>query len=288
MIRCSRIKTRNFEMRFAKNAHRQICRAPRGMNDSSVIPLLSSGEWSVQLALLPPVLLLIALNLPPFPGRSAFCIPILSSAFVCLFYTKVDDLGLDFALNSGYIYLAFLSIDLLALRNGNAEDIRKVGQRTARTGISKFRWSVGLICTMRGSGWSSRNKNTPKSSTLSRKLFLMSRLVRSGLAYIVVDVCTRYLEFQPYFKLEMVLSDVAFGRRLVNQSFAVMTGTAGVILVYSIQSVVGVALHLWSVDEAPDLFGSISHSRTIAGFWSKTWYALARSLPTVVLSYSAS
>lgn len=229
------------------------------------------------LALLPMLCLVVALNQPPSSTatrRGLYFLPIIAaSALVPPLMLTTSDVAGDFGFASAMFYLLLTSFDRLLFSNAPKSMCRlhqKVAVKDMGRGESLW-WSVGLITTMRGSGWTWRSRNTPASSTLSRPLFLAHRMLRATLCYLIVDVASRYVERRPYFRQLVRLDQVDLSERFVNQVAVCVVGAAVLSLEYDIISAAGVAVRLWSIEECPDLFGAISHATSVRGFWNKTW-----------------
>lgn len=107
----------------------------------------------------------------------------------------------------------------------------------------------------------------------SKLRFLLSQLLTTTLIFISVDVLYNYfIPTQPYLT----------GQGPFPSSFAgvVLTGLwganmvfQGVMLMFPLVNIFCVGSGLLEVEHCqPALFGSVAHSYTLRGYWSKTWY----------------
>lgn len=269
--------------------------------------LLKIPELSTRLNLpkLTPILpLIISIHLylsSPSKNLNFLLIPILFyySIISPIIYTTGNSGG-DFGLGSQGIYTFFNIIDKLLLSNLEKDFLRNEDKivPTAWT-IERFKWSLKLYATMRASGWKWEVKNTPKiihsstntskssstttstNSTTSRFQFCIRRFLSAITLYLFMDLLSNsYMKSRPYFRRQISFKEVPILERYFNMLCGGLAGWTALSLLYELVVIISVSSTFWSIEECPPLFGRISDSYLIAGFWSKTW--LVFSLPIFV------
>lgn len=239
------------------------------------LPDLSSRPpFPIAAYLLPTFLLLVALVLPATSPRSAFILPIILLALIPPLHYSTRNIGGDFGFASSAIYLVMLAADRLIFSQVEEEMIPTGGSKVKdQIGWDKLIWSVGVLSTMRGPGWNWRVKGTPSSSKRSRLMFTITRLLRAVLLYLLIDILSTIMESRPYFQRLVPLRKVgSISQIFINSALSALIGAAALGLLYDLVCVLGVTLRIYSVEECPNLFGSLSHANTLKGFWGKCWY----------------
>lgn len=262
---------------------------------SSLVPSLAAREPLPPIyAALPPVLsILLFLSDSSSHLFHAVLVPplLLSALYPPLAYTT-GNVGADFGLGTQGIFVALMVLDKLVLskrtdfrRNGDGQSIPKAWS------LMRLDWAIKLYASMRGVGWNWEVNNVPKSnSRMSRIYFCGSRMCRAIIYYLAMDTLSAgYMQTRPYFHREISFDDLPFVERFANMLASGLAGYLALALLYSLVSVFSVASFAYSPEGCPDLFGPLSASSSLAGFWGKTWHqSLRRNLsqPGVVLASS--
>ncbi|KAL3486514.1 membrane bound O-acyl transferase family-domain-containing protein [Aspergillus germanicus] len=167
-----------------------------------------------------------------------------------------------------------------------------------------FRRTIYIATSIRGIGTSYEVKNIAhgKETSESRFNFLIRNMGIIAAKYLVLDIMlykpltqedsnryfyegSEYLFFRPKDIPSATIQDVA--KNLAIALFACgPTGPWYIELQYRVVSVVSVALGLSTPDQWPELFGSITETYTLRGFWGKYWHQLFRWPMTSISSYT--
>lgn len=235
---------------------------------------MSRTELPLPIACAPTALLLLALLLPPFPGRRLVFLPIaILTIYTPLRFTTGSPGG-DFGLAT-QVYLIALAWDRLTSNEG---EFRRRGRKEKGMGakrsnggvVPRLGWALQLMGSMRGADWSWEVKNTPSATIRNRIPFLLDRSVRILLDYLALDVLSTYfMHSHRYFTRQITFDQLRLHEKALCSLAGAVAGATAISLLYSVVCFVGVASFVYSPAECPDLFGPLEP--TLAGFWGKTW-----------------
>lgn len=256
---------------------------------SSLIPSLAARNPLPPIyAALPPILsILLFLSDSSSHLFQAVLVPplLLSALYPPLAYTT-GNVGADFGLGTQGIFVALMVLDKLVLskrtdfrRNGDGRSIPKAWS------LKRLDWAIKLYASMRGVGWNWEVNNVPKRlGRMSRIYFCGSRACKAIVCYLAMDLLSAgYMQKQPYFHREISFDDLPLVERSMNMLASGCAGFLALALLYSLVSVLSVASFVYAPEDCPDLFGPLSASTSLGGFWGKTWY---EELSTFLLASS--
>lgn len=133
----------------------------------------------------------------------------------------------------------------------------------------RIKWAAALCFTMRGAGWNWRVRGTPLSTEYaSRGAFVLHTLVRILVECLVLEAITIIFA-------RVGLTNTVYGPFIILHAMVVYLGMS---IPYEMGNVVWVATGIGSVEECPPLFGSLQYSRSLRGFWGKTWHQSFRQV----------
>ncbi|KAL8293380.1 hypothetical protein RQP46_000081 [Phenoliferia psychrophenolica] len=231
-----------------------------------------------------PTIILLLLSISP-PSRLltlALLPPLLWSALYVPLAFTTGNVGGDFGLGSQGIFYFLTWLDRFVI----TPDYERVFLRGSE-GRPQKAWTLGrvwyatkLCVSMRGAGWRWEVRNTPPGPRETRWGFIKSRVGRAASLYLVVDALSTYQQRQPYFHRQIPFSALSSGDRLLCGASAALIGGAAIGLLYNLVVVVCVSSRLWTPEECPDLFGPVSESTTLSGFWGRTWHQSFRRVFT--------
>lgn len=227
-----------------------------------------------------PIPLLVVLSL--LAPRSRLCVLavvvpfVFSLLYVSLAYTTGDP-NQDFGIAQQNMGLVLTCLDRFFLSNPN--DFCREGEtRPPQDFIPRAAWAAKLAVTMRGCAW---NWDVTPHLTRAVKDKTRGRFIRRHLGlivgfYLAMDTLSAWMQLQPYFLRQAPYDSLSFGQRIAYGAAGGVAGALAISLLYSFVCVLAVGSGIWSMQECPNLFGSVGDATTVARFWGRTWYAVVR------------
>ncbi|GAA5960846.1 hypothetical protein JCM3765_000839 [Sporobolomyces pararoseus] len=233
--------------------------------------------------LISPLILISLLLSPPSRLLNSTLLPlfIFSALFTSLWYTTGSAPD-DYGRASLQFTLVLRAIDAFLLSTPSFElafKRSKKDQVLEPWTLKRLGWTVKWIATMRGAGWvwqivpekSSAGGGNAKTK-MTRWQYLRSRFKKLSLTYLTLDATSTYMQSRPYFHRAVSFSNLSRTESLVNSIAACASAALALNTSYQILCLVCVSSRLWAPEECIDLFGDWRDSKSLAGFWGKTWH----------------
>jgi hypothetical protein len=207
---------------------------------------------------------------PNPPCNWIFFIPIFILCLYSVFFCASDSATSDYAFIQIFVYVIPIASDYILLRNRQPE-LRKIGQKkttSEMTFTERLVWAASLIATPRGIGWAHEpTVHLPPRPRASRRTFLASQLLWILFYFILFGASLTHGQGNPCFRVGGP-SFAAFGwwwRTTVwvyiVSVYSTMSG------LYTIASIVSVAIGLYEPRDWPHLFGSPLDAYTVRKCW---------------------
>ena len=209
----------------------------------------------------------------PSPERKLFMIPIAGLTYYSLFHTNifVDSIFTSVGLSSRFI-TTFMHATASVLLSEPQKEVRIVGDKrviSERPLRERLWWAWKYWANPRGVGWThevSGGRIAPKPQTKSRLLFIAQQMGRAMITYLVFDTIGLITSYSPY--AHPVVPEVTGWQRL----WRLWPGYGPYVLTCmelecQVVSIICIALGFTKPSDWPALFGSVTHSYTLARFW---------------------
>ncbi|KAI5980353.1 hypothetical protein EDC04DRAFT_3152737 [Pisolithus marmoratus] len=141
----------------------------------------------------------------------------------------------------------------------------------------RFFWLMSI--SLRGIGWSfEANHSIPaiEPHHLTRKAFVISRLHRIFVYFLLVEAGLLYFRCNPVFSSEAPLLSQGYFLGWINVTLLLWGTYAGLNRVYSVVAVIAVGTGLHEPRLWPPPFGKWKDAYTIRRFWGRTWHQFTR------------
>ncbi|KAK0463103.1 membrane bound O-acyl transferase family-domain-containing protein [Desarmillaria tabescens] len=235
--------------------------------------------FSYPLHSLLPVLLLVSITIRPAPYRRLLFLPIFSIAYYLVYHTTTGEIISNLSIGASIPPIVATALDYILLTDPQTELFQK-GQTTPQASFpdlkSRLKWSLSLLTSQRGIGWTHEPPNLPPYTTpTSRWCFVVNRIVQSAAMFILWDAAATYTRYRPSFYIDGPEETTFLGKCAFVWGWAV-PAVAALTMNHALFSAVMVALGIWDVQTWRPLYGSWLDAYTIRRFWSLTWHQLLR------------
>jgi len=204
----------------------------------------------------------------PSPYRWMFFLPI-ASLCISIYHSKLlsDTLTANLALYllTASDYLLFTDVQ---------RELRPAGQLEEKSiweapFWSRVKWSINLLATPRGIGWTHQPKNgIPPRPTSDRRRFILTSLGRVLFNIALIDLTKITITHNPSFRrtAQPFSEQALLWRSWCILQFLAIT-VPGLSVMYLSLGVASVALGLSEPTDWPDLIGNFGDAYTVRRFW---------------------
>ncbi|KAK0189776.1 membrane bound O-acyl transferase family-domain-containing protein [Armillaria mellea] len=237
--------------------------------------------FSYSLHSLLPILLLTSVTIRPSPYRRLLFLSIFVIAYYLVYHTTTGDIISNLSIGASIPPVVASALDYILLSEPQTE-LFQTGQtipQAAFSGLkSRLKWSLSLLTSQRGIGWTHEPRNLPSSpytSSTSRWRFIVDRLVQSAVLFILWDAAATYTRYRSSFYTDGPEESTFLGRCAFVWGWAV-PAVAALTMNHALFSAMMVALGIWDVETWRPFYGSWLDAYTVRRFWSRTWHQLLR------------
>ncbi|THU83555.1 hypothetical protein K435DRAFT_733899 [Dendrothele bispora CBS 962.96] len=213
----------------------------------------------------------------PSPYRWLFLLPVIAINGYCYFSTFSED-----SIRVNILIETLMASDYILLTDIQRE-FRQIGQQEPiyNLGIwARFKWTVQLLFSPRGVGWTHEMKSIiPSHPNLTRLEFLRSRfislimaLIGNDIAFILTSIDPGFSEHAPPFDEQPVV----WRFWATGLFFFRLKSAINVYLLLVALLLVGTGLS--EPDVWPDFFGKLSDAYTVRRWWGRVWHQQLRRI----------
>ncbi|PBK71704.1 hypothetical protein ARMSODRAFT_954525 [Armillaria solidipes] len=237
--------------------------------------------FSYSLHSLLPIILLISVTIRPTPYRRLLFLPIFVIAYYLVYHTTTGDIISNLSIGASIPPVVASALDYILLTEPQTK-LFQTGQTIPQAAFpdlkSRLKWSLSLLTSQRGIGWTHEPRNLPASpytASTSRWRFVVDRLAQSAVLFILWDAAATYTRYRPSFYISGPEETTFLGRCAFVWGWAV-PAVAALTMNHALFSAAMVALGIWDVQTWRPFYGSWSDAYTVRRFWSHTWHQLLR------------
>jgi len=204
----------------------------------------------------------------PSPYRWMFFLPI-ASLSICIYHSKLQSDTF-----TAYLAIHLLTASHFLLLTNVQRELRPTGQLEGKSiweapFWSRVKWSLKLLATPRGIGWTHQPKHgIPPRPTSSRRRFILTSLGRVLFNIALIDLTKITITHNPSFRrtAQPFAEQTLLWRSWCILQFMAMT-VPGLTMMYLSLAVASVALGLSEPADWPDLIGKFGDAYTVRRFW---------------------
>jgi len=215
--------------------------------------------------------------------RAFLFLPVLGMSMYMIVFTTTGKGSKDHVAWSLITTALFQGSDMLFIND--VAELRLVGQKTPTNDLSflqRFKWALRLLTSPRAIGWAHEPRHVfpPHPPENQQRWDFLKRQSLSALIYFVImdSIHTWTLLSPPFQRNGISLASGIYPIRLMNTVLFFANIWAYSSFVYTLGSVVVVALHITEPSEWPPLFGRWSDAYTVRRFWGRTWHQMFRRI----------
>ncbi|SJL08397.1 uncharacterized protein ARMOST_11760 [Armillaria ostoyae] len=147
--------------------------------------------FSYPLYSLLPILLLISVTIRPTPYRRLLFLPIFVTAHYLVYHTIMSDIFSSLTIGASIPPLVVSALDYILLTDPQT-GLFQTGQTVPQAAFpdlkSRLKWSLSLLTSQRGIGWTHEPRNLPQSpytTSTPRWRFVVDRIAQNVLLFMV-------------------------------------------------------------------------------------------------------
>lgn len=242
---------------------------------TTMIDLDTRPTLSLPLFLLSQFLIVLTIALPSFPLRRVLLFPPIFALHIYLLQCKTS-LGpaADFAAGTTIAIFLFTASTWILIHDPQDSVLRDDQSESAadKPFLWRLGWAIRILYSPRGIGWSFCAYNAPRlpRALQSRGPYLINRLLRAAISFLVLDAAQSYMHWSPtsYFMNDTNHIGSLYHPRLgINLLAFCLTSYYTMEFYHNIAALVMVGSGICDPVEWPDLYGSIYDAYTIGRFW---------------------
>lgn len=208
-------------------------------------------------------------------------VPIAGLFMHTVFFTRSDDILLDYRLAMAVTAELFVSSDFILLRKHQPE-IRQIGQKRPTSEMSVFArlwWAAKLSVAARGVGWSFEpTDHLPPRPTTSRRRFIISQLAWLGVYGLEQDIISIIMRAHPcYSKNGPSFGALGWLWRTTIWIHPVMAYLK-LSIPHTALSIICVAIGVSEPGDWPHIFDSLWKAYTVRNVWGRVWHQMLRKV----------